>query len=30
MDEKQKQKMYGYLMRKGFSYEEIRKALAKA
>ena len=30
MDEKQRQKMYGYLMRKGFSYEEIRKALAKA
>ena len=30
MDEKQRQKMLGYLMRKGFSYEEIRKALAKA
>ena len=27
MEEKEKQKMFGYLMRKGFSYEEIRKAL---
>lgn len=26
MDEKEKQKMFGYLMRKGFSYEEIRRA----
>ena len=27
MEEKEKQKMFGYLMRKGFSYEDIRKAL---
>ena len=27
MEEKEKQKMFGYLMRKGFSYEEIRRAL---
>ena len=26
MEEKEKQKMFGYLMRKGFSYEEIRRA----
>lgn len=27
MDEKQKQKIYGYLARKGFGYEEIRRAM---
>lgn len=27
MEEKEKQKMFGYLMRKGFSYEEIRRAI---
>ncbi|MDD6441129.1 MAG: RecX family transcriptional regulator, partial [bacterium] len=27
MEEKEKQKMLAYLMRKGFSYEEIRRAL---
>lgn len=27
MEEKERQKMFGYLMRKGFSYEEIRRAL---
>lgn len=27
MDENQKQKLYGYLARKGFGYEEIRRAM---
>lgn len=29
MDQKEQQKIYGYLVRKGFHYEDIRRAMAK-